>query len=152
MEKMHEISFGKINDGSIRLEQQSGVDDPNVILLHPEQLNFIVRRTTGMAEIEASHVEDLERRLGVLAAGLTRFVCDSSTRREILDCCGSGFEFISKLDGLLNLAWEYDGGSLLPEDMDPSDGPGTKAVLSGPGEVMASPVRDAPSGQLDLAV
>ena len=123
MEQMHEISFEQIQDGSLRLEQQSGVDEPNIILLHPEQLKYITRRTCGMDSATATSVKDLERKLSILTAGLERFVCDSSIRGEILDRCGNGLEFITRLDWLLNLAFEYDGQRLAPDDLHPSDKP-----------------------------
>ena len=117
MERMHEISFEHIEDGSIRLEQQSGVDEPNMIWLHPEQLKFIARRTCGMDSATAATVEDLERRLSVLSTGLEDFVCESSIRGEILEDCRNGLEYIARLDGLLNLAYEFAGLHLQPGDM-----------------------------------
>ena len=123
MEQMHEISFELIEDGSIRLEQQSGVDEPNTIWLHPEQLKYITRRTCGMNGATAESIEAIERKLSILAAGLEGFVCDSSIRGEILDRCGNGLELITRLDWLLNLAWEYDDQRLTPEDLQPPDKP-----------------------------
>ena len=123
MEQMHEISFELIEDGSIRLEQQSGIDEPNIIWLHPEQLKYISRRTCGMDNATAASIEDLERKLSILTAGLERFVCDSGIRSEILDRCGNGLELITRLDWLLNLAWEYDGQRLTPDDLQPPDKP-----------------------------
>ena len=123
MEQMHEISFELIEDGSIRLEQQSGIDEPNIIWLHPEQLKYITRRAFGTDSATTASIEDLKRKLSVLAAGLSTFVCDSSIRSEILDQCGNGLELITRLDWLLNLAWEYDGQRLTPEDLQPIDKP-----------------------------
>ena len=123
MEQMHEISFEQIEDGSIRLEQQSGHGERDVILLHPEQLKYITRRTSGTDSATAANIEDLERKLSILAAGLSTFVCDSSIRSEILDQCGNGMELITRLDWLLNLAWEYDGQRLTPDDLQPPDKP-----------------------------
>ena len=123
MEKMHEISFEFIGDGSVRLEQQSLIDDPNVILLHPEQLKFIARRTCAMDDSTAASIGDLERKLSILAAGLERFVCDSGIRGEILDQCSNGLELITRLDWLMNLACEYNGQRLMPEDLLPTDKP-----------------------------
>ena len=123
MEQMHEIRFEEIEDGSIRLEQQSAHGERDVIFLHPEQLKYITRRTCGMDGATADSIEALERKLSILAAGLERFVCDSSIRGEILDQCGNGMELVTRLDWLLNLAWEYDGQRLTPEDLEPNDKP-----------------------------
>jgi hypothetical protein len=141
MTKMYEIDFELIEDGSIRLEQQSGIDEPNMIWLHPEQLKFIARRMTGTNEATAVQVEELERRLLVLTAGLEEFVCDSSTRGEIPDDCRSGLEFITRLDGLLNLAWEFSGCRLTPEDMRRQQTEAT-GVPKDPPYAYASPIKN----------
>ena len=120
MEQMHEISFKHVNDGSIRLEQQSGVDEPNMIWLHPEQLKYITRRICGMDSATAASIKDLERKLSILSAGLERFVCDADIRAEILDQCGNGPELINRLHGILILAREYDGARLTPKDLHPA--------------------------------
>ena len=39
------------------------------------------------------------------------------------DQCGNGLELIARLDGLINLAWEYDGGRLTPEDLQQPEKP-----------------------------
>lgn len=115
MEKMHEVSFEFLEDGSISLEQQSGLDEPDVIYLHPEQLKFITRRMCGMDDPSAARVEDLERKLAILAGDIDFIVKDKSIRRDIIDSgCGCEFELLSRLDALWDLAIEYDGGRLLP--------------------------------------
>ena len=119
MEQMHEISFEQIEDGSIRLEQQSGHGERDVILLHPEQLKFITRRMAGMSETTARQVKDLERKLSVIADRLEALVCEKWFREEILDRCGNGAEMINKLDGIVDLAIEMDGGRLLPSESKP---------------------------------
>ena len=116
MEKMHEVSFELLEDGSISLEQQYGVDDPNVIYLHPEQLKFITRRMCGMDSATAASVEDLERKIAVLTDRLGKLVEASWFRSSIIDRCGDGVEIIARLDGVLDLAIEFDGGRLLPSD------------------------------------
>ena len=140
MEKMHQVSFG-LTDETIRLEQQSGLDEPDVIHLHPEQLKFITRRLTGMKEASAVQVAELERRLSVLTAGLAEFVCDSSIRSEMLDNCPAEFDFIERLDGLLNLAWEFSDNPLSPDDMRRPQAEPTGAPKDPP-YVTASPSAD----------
>jgi hypothetical protein len=117
MGKMHEVSFEFLDDGSISLEQQSGLDDPSVIYLHPEQLKFITRRMCGMDDPSAARVEDLERKLAILAGDIDFIVKNKSVRRDIIDSgCGCEFELLSRLDALWDLAIEYDGGRLLPRE------------------------------------
>ena len=123
MEQMHEITFERIADGAIRLEQQSGVDEPNVILLHSEQLKYVTRRMCGMDSATAARVEDLERKLSVITDRLETLVCEKWFRDEILERCGNGAEMINRLDGLVDLAIEMDGGRLLPSDPKPEPEP-----------------------------
>ena len=113
MEQMHEISFEHIEDGSIRLEQQSGVDEPNMIWLHPEQLKFITRRMCGMNETTTAEIADLERKLSILAGDLEFIVTEKNLRRQIIDC-EDGVELITRLDALFDLSMEFDGCRLLP--------------------------------------
>lgn len=123
MEKLHEVSFEVLADGTISLEQQYGLEEPCAVWLHPEQLKFIARRVAGMSEATAAQIADLERQLSVLTVGLEELACDSSARGEILNFCHVGSEFIERLDGLLNLAWEFSGGRLSPDDMRRSQQP-----------------------------
>ena len=110
---MHEISFEQIEDGLIRLEQQLGFDEANVVLLHPEQLKFITRRMCGINAATANKLEDLERRLSILADELEFIVLEDDFRRQIVDCM-DGIELMTRLDALLDLAYEFDGGRLAP--------------------------------------
>ena len=113
---MFDIEFELLDDGSVRLEQEhAGPVAPNLILLHPEQLKFITRRACGMEAETAEQVEELERRISILAKLISSFVCDATIREEINDQCESGVEFMVRLDSLLNMAWEYDSKRLSPE-------------------------------------
>ena len=113
MEQMYEISFEHIEDGSIRLEQQSGYGERDVIHLHPDQLKFITRRMCGMSETTAAQVADLERKLSILSGDLESIVTEKSLRLQIVDC-EDGVELITRLDALLDLSVEFDGGRLIP--------------------------------------
>lgn len=156
MEQMHEISFEQIEDGSIRLEQQSGHGEHDVILLHPEQLKFITRRMCGMNSATAAKVENLERKISILANGLEEFVCETSLRGEILERCECGLEILARLDGLLNLAWEFDGSRLDPKDMRrPQEADVSNSIFTPPIRSPSSTsnaAKDAHSQQLGLCV
>ena len=119
MEKMYEVGFEIIDDGTVKLDQQSGVEEPNVIWIHPEQLRFITRRLCGLNEATASQVQDLERKLSVLTDRLERLVTAKWFRDGIINDCGDFAEMLSKLDGLVDLAIEMDGGRLLPSEPKP---------------------------------
>ena len=114
---MHNVKVTTSDSGDIILTQCE-FDCDDKVYQHPEQLRLIARRVAGLKESTVDQVADLERKIGVLASGISSFVCDTSIRTEIIDHCPSSFEFIERLDGLLNLALEYDGGRLLPDDMD----------------------------------
>ncbi len=111
----HHLIIDRLDDGGIHLEQQSGVDDPNVIHLHPEQILFIARQLCGMKPETAGKVAELERRIAVLTDRLQSFGCNEMFRSELIKRCGDGFEYLAKLDAILDLALEFDGGRLEPE-------------------------------------
>lgn len=155
MTKMYEVSFEKLEDGTIRLDQQCGVDEPSVIDLHPEQLRFIARRMAGFKPETAGKVEELERRIAVLTDKLQNVVCNKSFRSGLIEGIGEGFEYLAKLDGLLDLAMEFDGGRLEPEYKEsPSDDekPIHPCSAITQSKKAKESVKTAPGGQLDLAV
>lgn len=114
-ERFYDLEFEKQKDGDICLTQQWGVDDPNVVFAHPEQIMFIARRLCGMKPETANKVAELERRIAVLTDKLQNLVCNKAFRSDLIEGIGEGFEYLAKLDGLLDLAMEFDGGRLEPE-------------------------------------
>jgi hypothetical protein len=114
--RWHDLIIDRLDDGGIHLEQHSGVDDPNVIHLHPEQLLFIARQLCGIKSETAEKVRDLERRIAVLTDKLQNIVCNGAFRSDLLEATGDGFEYLARLDSLLDLALEFDGGRLEPEE------------------------------------
>lgn len=115
-EKMYGLAIELIEGGGLRLTQQDGINDPDTIDLHPVQIRLIAERAGLLRhEPDAARVPDLERRIAVLADRLQDFVCSRQIRTSILEC-GDGFELIAKLDGILDLALEFDGGRLKPEE------------------------------------
>jgi len=110
--RWHDLIIDRLPDGGIHLEQQSGIDDPNVIHLHPEQLLFVARQLCGMTSHTAEQVQELERRIAVLTDKLQNLVCSKAFRSDLIEQIGDGFEYLAKLDGLLDLALEFDGGRL----------------------------------------
>lgn len=119
--RWHDLIIDRLPDGGIHLEQQSGADEPSVIHLHPEQLLFVARQLCGMKPETAGKVVDLERRIAVLTDKLQSIVCNKALRSDLIEHCGDGFEYLARLDALLDLALEFDGGRLEPEEHAPSD-------------------------------
>lgn len=121
MQKFHDLTFSRQPDGSIRL-MQSDYGDDYIIDLHPEQILFVARQLCGMKPESANKVQELERRIAVLTDKLQNFVCNGAFRSDLIEGIGDGFEYLAKLDGLLDLAMEFDGGRLEPEyKQTPSD-------------------------------
>lgn len=107
---LQDVEFFQFADGTIQLSQPQGLDDPSVIYLHPSQLEFIAETFVGRREGE------LKRRLSILADRLEELVTAKWLRKAITDECSDGVEIVCRLDGLLDLALEFDGGRLLPKD------------------------------------
>lgn len=114
--RWHDLIIGRLKDGGIHLEQQAGLQEPSVIHLHPEQVLFIARQLCGMKPDDANKVAELERRLSILTDCLEGLVTADWFRSQIIDRCGDGIEIVTKLDALLDLAIEFDGGRLLPSE------------------------------------
>jgi hypothetical protein len=113
--RWHDLIIDRLPDGGIHLEQQSGLEEPNVIRLHREQLLFAARQLCGMTSHTAEQVQELERRIAVLTDKLQNLVCNKAFRSDLIERLGDGFEYLAKLDGLLDLALEFDGGRLEPD-------------------------------------
>lgn len=113
MTKFHDLSFTQRADGTVLLTQTDCGEDYS-IAAHPEQLLFIARRLCGMKADTAEKVADLERKLAILCDRLGEFISDPNIRNDIIDRCRDGIEYIVRLDGLHDLAIEFDGNRLLP--------------------------------------
>lgn len=107
-----DLKTEQLEDATIRLRQSSGNDEQHVIDLHPEQLRHISRQAFGMKLETSEKVSDLERRIAVLTDKLQRICCDSVFRSDLCDGLERGSEYLAKLDGLIDLALEFDGGRL----------------------------------------
>ena len=133
--RFHDLKSVQLADGTIRLTQQAGIDEPSVIDLHPAQLLHLAGIVRGKPVPDVGIIADLERRLGVLVDKLQEVVCDRGFRDDILERCGDGLYWLAKLDAVTDLALEYDGGRLHPEDFiddkpvyPPSASPSTNAA------------------------
>lgn len=118
MEKFFDLSFSRQPDGSVRLVQDDRIDEAAIIDAHPEQLLFIARRLCGKSPEAAGKVSELERRIAVLTDKLQSIVCNDAFRGDLIERCGDGFEHLARLDAVLDLALEFNGGRLEPEYRD----------------------------------
>ena len=112
--RFYDLTFIQQADGSIRLTQSDHGED-YIIDAHPEQILFVARQLCGMKPQAADTVAELERRLAVLTDKLQNIVCDKAFRTDLIERCGHGFDYLARLDALLDLAFEFDGGRLEPE-------------------------------------
>lgn len=112
--RFYDLTFIQQADGSIRLTQSEHGED-YIIDLHPEQVLFIARRLCGMTSHAAEQAQELERRIAVLTDKLQSLVCNKAFRTDLIERLGDGFAYLAKLDGLLDLALEFDGGRLEPD-------------------------------------
>ena len=111
---MYDLKFERMGNGAVRLTQTECGED-FIIDAHSEQILFIARQLCGMKPEVAHKVAELERRISVLADRLEELVAADWFRKEIIDSGGHGIEMIVRLDGLLDLAYEFDAG-LQPSD------------------------------------
>lgn len=115
-ERLYDLTFEAFPDGSVNLEQSAGCGEVAYLTLHASQLRLLAERTglTGRASSRAPEVADLERRIAVLTSKLQSIVCNKAFRSDLAEGLGEGFEYLAILDGLLDLAFEFDGGRLEP--------------------------------------
>ena len=139
-QRFHDLSFSLMDDGTVKLTQNDCGED-YIVTAHPEQINFIARRLCGMKDTTAEQVQELERKLSVLTDRLERLVTDDWFRNGIIDGCGDFAEMLARLDGLVDLAIEMDGGRLLPSEPKPE--PKKDA------EIRPQPIRKMPASDAD---
>lgn len=115
-EQFYDLAFEQLKDGTIHLEQKDYCGESVFIDAHPEQIKFLARRLCGWKPETAEHARDLERKLAVITDRLRSLVFDDWFRKGILEGCGDGLELIARLDGIVDLCVEMDGGRLLPPE------------------------------------
>ncbi len=150
--RWHDLIIDRLPDGGIHLEQQSGVDEPNVIHLHPAQLRHVAE-TFGLVAPNYP-ADEMSKRLAEQLCTILRELEDERRRSPSLDLT------YTKLD-----AW----CSALPDDIfphhvweDEDDGkpiygahkpPTASANASGKPKASTAPaVASSDDGQLGLAV
>lgn len=61
-----------------------------------------------------THTTEFARRFSVLVGELDFIINDEQFRRDLVERLVDGCEWLSRLDAVMALALEYDGGRLLP--------------------------------------
>ena len=112
MNAQFNLTHKRLTDGTLRLEQLGTAGEKDIIDMHPEQLHTIARQLAGNRG--AGELGDLKRKIGVLSDKLEAIVCDKEFRVSLIQD-DDGFAYLAKLDGLLDLALEFDGGRLIAE-------------------------------------
>lgn len=110
--RFFDLTFERLPSGTIRLKQ-SAFDEDSVIDLHPAQLEHVARALLGSCD--PGRLNEMERRIAVLADKAQDVVCSKAFRSDLIERCGDGFEYLARLDALVDLALEFDGGRLEPE-------------------------------------
>lgn len=128
--RFFDLAWNRQPDGTIRLTQ-TDCGDPHIVDAHSEQILFIARQLCGMKPDDANKAAELERRIAVLTDKLQDIVCNKAFRSDLTEGISDGFEYMAKLDGLLDLSLEFDGGRLLPTEHDmPIAPPATRKTAS----------------------
>jgi len=127
-QRFYDLDFAQKDDGTIRLTQVDCGED-SIIDAHPEQILFVARRLCGMSSATAEQVQDLERKLSVVTDRLERLVTDDWFRKGIIEGCGDFAEMLARLDGIVDLAIEFDGNRLLPSDPEPEPEPKKESMF-----------------------
>lgn len=61
-----------------------------------------------------THATESARRFSVLADELDFIINNDQFRRDLVERLADGCEWLARLDAVMALAFEYDGGRLLP--------------------------------------
>lgn len=103
-EKMFDLEFAQLEDGTVRLTQTDYAGESYIIDLHPAQLRHIAERA-GVMSIGSDGIA--ARRLLIVADRLTELACTEFYRDEIMERCALGGQFLTDLDGVRFMADEF---------------------------------------------
>ena len=124
------------------------------VYIHVSQLRYVAEVAGVVPPETAEKISELERRISILTDKLQNLVCNKAFRGDLIERCGDGFEYLARLDCLLDLSLEFDGGRLKPEYKDdekpapakkPQDVPSVSVVASA--ETTTRPISSVPTKQ-----
>jgi hypothetical protein len=101
--KFYDLTILKLNDGTIRLEQQSGIDEPAIIYLHPVQAQFVMNGSPEQSISE--RIATLERRLLWMRDRFEE--CHVVLPSDMHERCPEAPEFDMWLQASIDVAIEY---------------------------------------------
>lgn len=120
--RFYDLEAHQFEDGTVRLSQQSGIDDPSIIDLHPQQLIHVAEQL-GYRSADRM-TASIHRRLLELQSDLRYFTDHDLWLTEIAERLGDGLAFQigagamrSAIDGII-----ADLG-LVPLDAEPEQEP-----------------------------
>jgi hypothetical protein len=103
MNKFYDLSITKLDDGTIELTQQMGIDEPTAIYLHPMQASFITNGSPDQATSE--RITTLERRLLWMRDRFNE--CHAELPYDMFERCMETGEFYAWLHASIDVATEY---------------------------------------------
>lgn len=89
----------------IQLQQDDGSEGINFISLHRIHFDLIASKL-GIPNLTIT-AETIKRRLEVVEARINALADAEHYRKEIIERCGSGIEFITELDAVCAIASEF---------------------------------------------
>jgi len=105
-EQFFDLTFERMDDGTVRLEQRDNSGESYIVDAHPVQLIHIARILVGAKVTpEAKRIAILERRIRWLQE---RFLeCHVALPSDMHERCAEAFEFDSWLQASVDVATEY---------------------------------------------
>ncbi|MDP3334539.1 MAG: hypothetical protein Q8S55_21520 [Methylococcaceae bacterium] len=104
MTKIPDISY-EIKGDVIQLEQDIGCGEIQSVVLHRVHFDLIASKL-GMPSLTTT-AETIKRRFEVVESRINALADAEHYRREIIERCGSGFEFCMELDAVCAIASEF---------------------------------------------
>ena len=127
-EKMQDLTFQQFSDGTVRLEQSSGLDDPAIVDLHPSQLRHVAE---AVGLLEPSKLPDQPRALKKRLERLRGRLVDIFDDLAAVPIYPPGPGSSADDPGVLSL---WDAITALEDVLDdyfPEEGPAPPSVLTG---------------------
>jgi len=102
-EQFHDLGFEQLPDGTVRMTQQSSLDDPCMVDAHPAQIIHMARVLVGaMVSPEAERIKTLERRLRGMKDRFIEFRASLPA-----DMYAETMEFYAWMEASIYVATEY---------------------------------------------
>lgn len=104
MTKIPDISY-EINEDVIQLEQDTGCGEINSVVLHRVHFDLIASKL-GIPCLTIT-ADSIKRRFEIVETRMNALADSEYYRKEIIERCGSGIEFLTELDAVCQIASEF---------------------------------------------